>query len=62
MSTSILLTKIIGKTRSATSVEIKDTLHHIAKPSSTATERRIRRMMTVVMCPANQAHIPWLSR
>ena len=38
MATPILPTKSFGKTRSATSVGIKDTLHHIAKPNWTATE------------------------
>ena len=36
-STSILLTKIIGKTRSDTIVGIKDNLHHITKLNCTAT-------------------------
>ena len=60
MATPILPTKSIGKTRSATSAGIKYTLHHIAKPNLTATERIIRRMTTVVWFPENQAHIPWL--
>ena len=62
MATPILLKNSIGRTSSATSVGIKDTLHHIAKPSCTATEIRIRRTKKLVWCPENQAHIPWLAR
>ena len=60
MKTLILLTKSIGKTRSATSVGIKDTLHHIEKPNWKETEIIRRRTTTVVWCQANQAHISWL--
>ena len=46
--TSILSTKSIGNTGSATSVGIKETLHHTEKPSWTATERIRIRITTVV--------------
>ena len=62
MATPILSTKNIGKKRSATSVWIKDTLHHIEKPIWTATEKRIRRMTKVVGYTENQSHIPWLAK
>ena len=58
MANPILSTKSIGRTRSATSVGIKDTLHHIEKPSCTETEIRIRRRKTVVWFTSNKPHIP----
>ena len=60
MSTPTILKKTIGNTRSATSVGIKNTLHHIAKPSWIETEKIRRRMTTLVRCPKKQAHILWL--
>ena len=52
--------KSVGNTRSSTSVGIKDTINHIEKPNWKVTERMRRSMTTVVWCPGNQAHIPWM--
>ena len=43
--------KNIRKIRITTSVGIKDTLHHIAKPNYTEMERRRKMMTTVFWCP-----------